>query len=231
MSGLPVQEMAFEVEAGTVADPDMAVMPALLPEEEMPVTVSTPMPQRKCPDEIVSVAQAIGNLADRIGKSVALQDRFAVQRLLQARWAGETNMSRLAAMMGIARPSLYRLLERGEQREHPAYELFRAAFTQGHAATVLCSLEVVREAAHSGNYKAALDHLRMAAGDLETQPEVNVTENRLVMNFGGKEIDVRNTPTSELIELFGQAMATIPQAQQQAVISKLPPLVRKVVGQ
>ncbi len=224
MLALPIQDMAFEV--GGVAEAVPATVPA--ERDELPVTVRTPMPV--CPDEIRSVAQAIGNMADRIGKATALADRFAVERILQARFSGETSMTRLAAAMGIERPSLYRLLERGEKREHPAYELFRAAFEQMHGATVLCSLEVVRAAAHSGNYKAAMDHLRLSAGDLESKPEVNVTENRLVLNFGGKEIDVKNASTTELIELFGKAMGSIPEAYQKNVIDQLPPIVRKAVG-
>lgn len=237
---MAIQDMAFdpdpaEMQAGCLLPSNDSAVAVVEPEiEETPVTVNLPgmlSEKSEAPAEINQVVQVIGNLADTIGASAVLSDRFAVKRILISRWSGETNMERLAAVMGIRRPSLYRLLERGERKEHPAYEFFYAAFHQLHGATVLQSLEVVRRAAHSGNWKAAEYFLKIAAPDIgkdEPKAEVNVSGDMMIQVNGGEK-SIRDVSTQDLLGAFSEGIGRLPEHALRELASRLPGNVMEIM--
>jgi hypothetical protein len=232
---LPVQEVAFNADpvdplgiipeeptkAITVDDEDERVYVVSVPG----ITSSRGNP-KNIPDEITSVVDYIGALADRIGKATALTERFSVKRVLMARWSGETNMERLASCMGIRRQSLHRILARGEKNEHPAYEAFYAAFHQMYGATVLNSLEVVRSAAHSGNAKMAIEHLKLAAPDLVKAQSVE-SASPIQVNIDQRIVSLMNLPVDERISVGFEALNRMDIETRQKFIAMMPDNLRR----
>jgi hypothetical protein len=217
----PIQTLAFDPGAPIAATAEPCAV-SIVDDEERPYTVEVPKPACGYPQAIEQVVNLIGNLADRVGKSTILVDRFAVQRMLFARYTGETNMERIATAGGIKRQSLYRLLERGESKEHPAYEAFYAAFHQLHDATVFNSLEAIRQAAHSNNWKAAEAHLKLTAPEMgAVEKSENVTvQGDVNIQINGKSI--HEASTQELLEAWTKNLGSFSNAALQVIKDKLP---------
>lgn len=225
---LPVQEVAFNVDPvdplGIIPEEPTKAMTAEEDDERV-YAVSVPG-QKAVPDEITSVADYIGALADRIGKNCALKDRYAVKKVLMARWAGETNIERLAFCMGVRRQSLHRILQRGEKSEHPAYEVFYTAFNQMHGATVLNSLEVVRAAAHSGNAKMAIEHLKLAAPDL-VKAQSTESASPIQVNIDQRIVSLLNLPVDERLSVGFEALNRMDNETRQKFIAMMPDNLRR----
>lgn len=171
--------------------------------------------------EIRKAASIVANLGSQV-KNCGLAHAGRVELMFLARYGGNDVTSSIARLISVNRVTLCDWLKYGEDATKPAvYAKFRMYWDLFYELSINQALDIVRQAAHApGNYKAAMEYLKLAAK--ERYADRSASGNTTINVDGDFNAQVNNMTLDELQEQIAFTARSLPEAALAAMLQKLP---------